>query len=451
MVTAVIGDHRQCRAAKLGVVKSRLRKVSNMRVLLLADHCNPEFSSEPLVGYNTCRSIVEQVDEAVVVTQIRNRDAIGRAGMGGAEVVYLDTEYVARPLWKLSKALRLGAASSTVLKVITQYFFERDLWRRFGPDLAAGRFDIVHRVTPISSAIPCPLASWSPTPLVIGPVNGGLPYPPGFGSVLRKEGEWLRYIRGGWRLLPWAGATYSRPAAILAAFEHTIANLPADCHDRVIDMPETGADPARFAREQTRDWDGPLTFLFAGRLVPFKCADVAISAFAKSDILRQHRLVIVGDGPERPALEKLVAENDLQDCVSFEGWMPQEEVARHMERSHAFAFPSIRDAGAGAMVEAMMSGLAPVAVNYGPFRQMLTQECSMLVALGDRAAHVEGYRQAMERLAADPALCRRFGENARQRALDLFSWPARARKIEQAYDWALGHRAERPDFYTTDS
>ena len=295
------------------------------------------------------------------------------------------------------------------------------------------------------------MASWSPTPLVIGPVNGGLPYPPGFGSVLRKEGEWLRYIRGGWRLLPWAGATYSKPAAILAAFEHTIANLPSDCHDRVIDMPETGADPARFAREQKRDWDGPLTFLFAGRLVPFKCADVAISAFAKSDTLRQHRLVIVGDGPERPALEKLVAENDLQDCVTFKGWMPQAELARHMEMSHAFVFPSIRDAGAGAMVEAMMSGLAPVAVNYGPFRQMLTTDCSLLVALGDRAAHVEGYRQAMERLATDPALCRRLGENARQRALDLFSWTARARKIEQAYEWALGQRAERPDFYTTDA
>jgi hypothetical protein len=73
----------------------------------LADHCNPEFSSEPLVGYNTCRSIVEQVDEAVVVTQIRNREAIERAGMAGAEVVYLDTEYIARPIWKISKALRL--------------------------------------------------------------------------------------------------------------------------------------------------------------------------------------------------------------------------------------------------------------------------------------------------------------------------------------------------------
>lgn len=202
MVAANTGDRRQCRATGLGWLKSCLDKVSNMRVLLFADHCNPEFSSEPLVGYNTCRSIAGQVDEAVVVTQIRNRDAIERAGMAGAEVVYLDTEYVARPVWKISKALRLGADSGTAMKAITQYFFERDLWRRFGPDLVAGRFDIVHRVTPISSAIPCPLASWSPTPLVIGPVNGGLPYPAQFGSVRRKEGEWLRYIRGGWRPIP---------------------------------------------------------------------------------------------------------------------------------------------------------------------------------------------------------------------------------------------------------
>ena len=70
--------------------------VQSIRVLLFADHCNPEFSSEPLVGYNTCRSIAEQVDEAVVVTQIRNRDAIERAGVAGAEVVYLDTEYVGK-------------------------------------------------------------------------------------------------------------------------------------------------------------------------------------------------------------------------------------------------------------------------------------------------------------------------------------------------------------------
>ena len=69
-----------------------------------------------------------------------------------------------------------------------------------------------------------------------------------------------------------------------------------------------------------------------------------------------------------------------------------------MEMSHAFVFPSIREAGAGAM----MSGLAPV----------------------------QGYLQTMERLATDPALCRRLGENARQRALDLFSWTARAREID---------------------
>jgi len=86
MVASIIGKHRQCRATKLGAVKPCLNKVSSMRVLLFADHCNPEFSSEPLVGYNTCRSIAEQVDDAVVVTQIRNRDAASRGGPAHGDV-----------------------------------------------------------------------------------------------------------------------------------------------------------------------------------------------------------------------------------------------------------------------------------------------------------------------------------------------------------------------------
>jgi glycosyltransferase involved in cell wall biosynthesis len=218
----------------------------------------------------------------------------------------------------------------------------------------------------------------------------------------------------------------------------------------VIDMPEAGADPDLFASTDGRRWDGPLTFLFVGRLVPFKCPDVAVSAFADSPALRGHRLELIGDGPERPALERLIAEKNLGDRVSLSGWLSQTEVARRMQSAHAFAFPSIRDAGAGAMVEAMASGLAPIAVDYGPFRQMLTDDCSLKIPLGDRAAHVAGYRAAMERLAGDPALCRTLGERARRRALDLFSWQARARKIVQAYEWALSRRATKPNAYVGD-
>jgi glycosyltransferase involved in cell wall biosynthesis len=427
-----------------------------MRVLLIAEMCNPEHRSEPLVGWNTAISIAAQVEEAVLVTQVRNREAIGRAGEGRfADIVYIDTEYVARPLWRLARALRVGAASSAVLKMVGEIAFERDLWRCFGADIEAGRFDILHRVTPISSAVPCPLAAWSPAPMVLGPINGGLPYPPEYNDLLRKEGEWLRYVRGGWRLLPWADATYRKSAAILAAFPHTIERLPTHCRDRVVDMPENGADPARFRppdADAEKDTEGhPITFLYAGRLVPFKCVDVAIAALACNEpALAGCRLEIVGDGPERAVLEAQAAAAGLGERVVFRGSLPQAEVARHMAAADAFVFPSVRDSGAGVVVEAMMAGLPVVVMDWGPTHDLLSEDSGLRVPLGARAAHVPGVRAAMARLAADPALRRDLGVGARQRALTLFSWETRARKIVQVYEWVLGRRETAPDFYSTD-
>lgn len=417
-----------------------------MRALLYADAMNPAFASEPGVTFNTARALVEQLDDPVVVTQVRNRDAIDKVGMGGAEVIYLDTEYIARPIWKISKALRLNTANLAAIKFPVQVAFERELWKRFGPDLEAGRFDILHRLGPISSALPSPLTRWSPVPVVVGPVNGGLAYPPAFRDLIRREGEWLRHVRNAYKLLPYTTSTYRDAAAILAAFDHTIDTLPPGNDDRIFDFPEVGADPALFASTSEPD-TGQKTqveFFFAGRLVPFKCADVAIRAFAESDILRQHRLIIAGDGPERAMLEGLVAQHDLGDCVTFLGWAEKHVVAEYMQSSDVFVFPSIRDAGAGVIVEAMMSGIASVVVNYGPGQHLLDDASGVRVPLGSRDDHVAGFRAAMERLAQDPAACARMGQAARARAIERLSWDARARHMIDIYAWVLGQRVDRP-------
>ena len=257
-----------------------------MRVLIYADGCNPDFPSEPSFVYNTIRAIIDHVDEAVVVTQVRNKTAIDKKGMGKAEVIYLDTEYIARPIQKLDSTLKLGPSVGTAAKYPVQYAFERQLWKRFKPELQAGTFDIIHRLGPISAAQPSPLASWSSVPFVIGPINGGLPYPPQFKDVLWREGEWLRYIRQGYRLLPHATATFRNAAAILAAFEHTIEKLPPNNTDRIFDFPEIGANPDQFSGKVRNPQKKRIDFLFVGRLVPFKCADVAILAFANSKNLK---------------------------------------------------------------------------------------------------------------------------------------------------------------------
>ncbi len=416
-----------------------------MRVLLYADDCNPEMASEPSVAFNTARSIVEHVDEAVVVTQVRNLEAIEKRGMGKAEVVYLDTEYVARPVWKLSSALRLGTASRAASKYPVQYAFERELWKRFGSDLGAGRFDIVHRIGPISSALPSPLASWSKTPFVIGPVNGGLPYPPGFSDVLRSEGEWLRYVRQGYRLLPYANATYRKAAAILAAFPHTIEKLPPGLGARIIDFPEVGADPGRFTPQPRDPSRSRVDILFVGRLVPFKCADVVISAFAASEILKAHRLLIVGDGPERPKLEALIRAHGLGDCCAV-AWLeaagrgrPDDGFGRHLR----LPFDPRRrcrrcrrgDAGGPCQRRRRLR------TRSSPDRRRQRDSRAAWHARGPHTRIPGGVGGPRCEPCTDalPWVWRPMTGLATR-----LSWDARARRIVEIYRWVLGERPDKP-------
>ena len=297
-----------------------------------------------------------------MATHVRNKPAIARDGIGRCEIAYLDNEYIARPMFRLSQILRGGNSAAWTTQLAMAYLpylaFEREAWRRFRGDLKAGRFDVVHRITPMSPTLPSPMARWSTVPFVIGPLNGGLRWPPGFGQELSREREWMTYVRGAYRLLPYHRSTNARSAAILAAFPHTIADLPAFARDRVIDFPEVGIDPELFASPPARSSGDRMTILYVGRLVPYKCADILLLAVAARPELRRHRIVIVGEGPERELLERIVREHDLGSCVEFMGNVPQVRVGQIMRAADVFAFPSIRELGAGVVVEAMACGLA---------------------------------------------------------------------------------------------
>ncbi|HWE37743.1 MAG TPA: glycosyltransferase family 4 protein [Isosphaeraceae bacterium] len=420
-----------------------------MRVLLLAEHCNPAWPSLPVVGYRACKAIGDHV-EAVVATHVRNVPEIDRAGLGRCEVVALDNEYIARPMYALSKALRGGTSVAWTTNIAMAYpsylAFEREVWRRFGADLRAGRFDLVHRVTPMSPTLPSPMAKWSPVPFVLGPLNGGLRWPPGFGGELAREREWMTYVRGAHRLLPYHRATLRRSAAILASFAHTIADLPPAVRDRVIDFPEVGIEPSLFSAPPERRHEGPLTLLYAGRLVPYKCPDVLLLALAANPELRRHRTVIVGEGPERARLDRIVAEHGLGDCVEFTGNLPQARVGDLMRAADVFVFPSIRELGAGVVVEAMACGLACVVVDYGAPGRLVGPGRGVRVPLGTKDELVAAFAAELGALVGDPGRVAALGAAARDHALAHYDWDVKARKTVEVYRWVLGQRAEKPTF-----
>jgi glycosyltransferase involved in cell wall biosynthesis len=417
-----------------------------MRVLLVDPHCSTT-GSAGIQGYQLARSIGEYVD-AVVVTHCFFQKAIERAGgFGRAEPVYLDLHSMVSRTGRFVRKFGVArsAATSTLAHYPVSIAFERATWRRFRKDLSEGRFDLVHRLNPVSSALPSPLATWSPVPFVIGPINGGLPYPKEFRRELKREREWLRLARGAVNFFPYVRSTYRRSAAILAGGQHTIDHLPIRNRNKVFNMLEVGFNPTTFPSFSSRPPRESLTFLFVGRLIPFKCPDIAIAAFGASPCLRHHRLLVVGDGPDRGRLEEQVRSLGLESTVELLGSRPNSDVAELMRSADVFVFPSIREAGGQAVVEAMASGLPCVVIDYGGPGEIVTNECGVKVPLAEREVVVARFRDELEKLALDPDRRNRLGSAAQERIHRLYTWDAKARMYVEVYRWVLGRRTDKPD------
>jgi len=419
-----------------------------MKVLILADQCNPEWPSLPLVGYKASLEISKIVD-AVIVTHIRNKENIERNGFGNAEVIFIDNEYIAKPVHKLSKFIRGNEGGWTIAMALaypSYLAFEWEAWKALKHRIIAGEFDVIHRVTPMSPTLPSFMASKTKVPFVLGPLNGGLKWPAEFSNERKKEREWLSSIRKAYKLLPYKKSTITNSKSILASFEHTIADIPADMQEKVINFPEVGIDPLLFNMPQAKAGNTTKTILFASRLVPYKLPDVILEAFIRSDILQQHKLLIVGDGPLRASMENKVKEHQLENSVDFVGWKTQQEVSEYMRQSDIFAYPTIRELGAGALVEAMACKMACVVVDYGACGTLIDNDRGVKIPLQSKEKIAEQLSLELEKLVVNSELISELSENAYKHVMQYYTWPQKAKKTEQVYQWVLG-QAEKPSFW----
>ncbi len=426
--------------------------MDRLRVLLLAEAANPEMVSVPLVGWSHAAALLERVD-GHLVTQVRNDDAIRRAGLAADRFTVVDSERVAAPAYKLATRLRGGGdrgwTTLTAITVLSHWYFERLAWRRFGADIRARKWDVVHRLTPISPAIPSWIASKcrrAGVPFVLGPVNGGVPWPPEFRSERKRENEWMSRLRAAHKLVPGYRATRRDAAAILTGSLTTLAEIPRKSRDRCVYLPENAVDPGRFARARTGPATLPLRVAFVGRLVPLKCADVLIEAAAP--FVREGRMIVdfIGDGPEMPRLRADAQRLGVAGGTLFDGWVDHRSLPDRLAQSSIFAFPSIREFGGGAVLEAMALGLLPIVVNYGGPGELIDDATGVRVPMAARERLIEGFRAALGEFVARPETIAPIGVRARQRVMDLFTWPAKAQQTMEIYRWVLGRRPDRPEF-----
>ncbi len=422
------------------------------QVLLIAENANPEWVSVPLVGWSLSNAIAKKTN-AHVVTQLRNRDAFIRAGLTeGTDFTAIDSELWAARAEKLGAALRMGHGKgwTTVmaLQALAYPYFEKLVFEKFGKDLAHGKFDLVHRITPLSPTVVSPLAAKCErlgVPFLMGPMNGGIPWPKGFNAERRREREWLSYIRSAYKLAPGRRRALNATRAIICGSRHTQSEYPQEHQPKCVYIPENAIDPARFSLEPKLSISTPLRACFIGRLVPYKGPDMLLDALAEFLKSGQLTLDIIGDGPMREALEKQSEDLGIAQALTFHGFVEHRKVQTVVRDCDLFTFPSVREFGGGVVLEAMSLGVVPVIVDYGGPGELVTPDTGFAVPIGSRVSVIENMRQSVRQAIENPEALIRMKKAARQSVLDFYTWDKKAEQVLQVYDWVLGRREALPE------
>jgi glycosyltransferase involved in cell wall biosynthesis len=328
------------------------------------------------------------------------------------------------------------------LSSLSYPYFEHLVWKQFGARISNGEFGVVHRITPLTPTAPSSLAkrcSKAGVPFVLGPLNGGVPWPDGFDRERRQEKEWLSYVRAAYRMLPGIRQTYRYATKVLVGSRFTQGDLPAAHRDKYIYMPENGIDPGRFWRTAKKRDSGALRAVFVGRLVPYKGPDMLLESAL--ELLRSGSMTIdiVGDGPLMPELRAFVQTHNLDSMVTLHGWVANEQVQDILCQCEVLAFPSIREFGGGVVLEAMALGVVPIVVDYAGPGELVTAETGLKIPIGAREDIVAGFHKTLTRLAKDRSELEVLSRNGCDLVQKRFTWSAKARGIRDIYECLSYH------------
>jgi glycosyltransferase involved in cell wall biosynthesis len=267
----------------------------------------------------------------------------------------------------------------------------------------------------------------------------------------------------------WERAVYNRIDGAIAGSRTASQVLRAKGYAGPLwTIPQVGVDPGFFSPRPAHRREGrPFRIGFAGRLVHGKGVDLAIEALAslttepsgssvpipdvenaqaRTDAVRRAstldaRLEILGEGPERQALEQLAQRLGVGERVRFRPWMPSSELPAFYHSLDALVLPSrstpswIEQFGR-VLIEAMACGVACVGSDSGEIPHVIG-DAGLVFPEGDSAA----LRDQLWRLATNDALSEALAEAGRARVLERFTMARVAQETADVYRAVLTGQA----------
>ncbi len=204
--------------------------------------------------------------------------------------------------------------------------------------------------------------------------------------------------------------------------------------ERRITVVLCGLDHDRYRELGLERFPDPVV-VHLGRLRKYKSVEVALRAMRRvRERLPSAKLVVIGDGPHRPALEREAARLGLGAAVEFRGHLATAELVEFLNRAHLLVNPSPKEGWGLTVVEAGACGMPVVASDRPGLRDSVRHgETGLLVPYGDDGAFAE----AAIRILEDRGLWRRLSRGAVLRVQEL-TWDRCARETLDLLERVVG-------------
>ena len=405
-----------------------------MRVVIVADNASTRFGGEAFIPFNYFRLLLQRKVDVSLVVHARNRTELSGCFPESLERLhFVEDTWLHKALFRLGSFLprRLAEATTGLLLHFATQSTQRRIIRRLVKELAV---DVIHQPIPVSPKMPSRIYALG-APVVIGPLNGGMEYPPAFQSehgivantamaVGRAVSVFFNFLIPGKRLA----------SVVLVANQRTRAALPSGIRGRICELVENGVDLQIWQRKLPHAETTTSTkLIFVGRLIDWKALEIVLEAIAHASTHQAISFEVIGDGPMRQTWQDMAKRLGLESTVTFSGFLTQPECALRLQAADVFVLPSLFECGGAVVLEAMAAGLPVIATAWGGPLDYLDESCGILVEPCSREALVAGFSNAIVRLASFPTLREKMGQAGLDRVRQQFDWDSKIDRILELY------------------
>ena len=286
---------------------------------------------------------------------------------------------------------------------------------------------------------------WMPTflplvglPFIYGPLGGGDGVPRSFFRALPLKDRIIQSFRYVLTSIAIFNPIVMFPAckakAILCRTENNRDFLPFFLKRKSTVILETAMDMDELGVVEKKECKSRIEFITTGRLVPFKNLKCAIDALA---IVRQKydfHYTIIGKGPETDRLKKQIMRLGLLENIEIKKQMPRDELLCELKKADVFLFPSLREGGSWALMEALALSLPTICLNWTGMKMITDEKCAIQLQVSNPHQMTNDFANAICRLIENPKLRKEMGLHARERMRDVFNWEAKGNFADRLLD-----------------